>query len=85
MSFRALARFERKSEAIHEDVFSPALAFGAGQFPALFDDIPFSIASRTDHLVLQSLYPKRAVRRRVPAEDLKISFCWQYQYLHAEV
>jgi hypothetical protein len=46
-------RFEgRQPEIIQKKAFSLALAFGAGQFPALFDHISFSVADNTNHFIL---------------------------------
>jgi hypothetical protein len=38
------------------NVFPPALAFGAGQLPPLFDDVSFSIAGGTNHFVLLFIF-----------------------------
>jgi hypothetical protein len=39
--------------ALEEKTFPPALAFAANHFAALSNDIPFSVADRTNHLTLQ--------------------------------
>jgi hypothetical protein len=60
-------RFEaRQPEVLQEKAFSLALAFGAGQFPALFDHISFSVADITNHFILPaSLRHPQAVAKQM--------------------
>jgi len=73
VSYAALLRIKDwQLGALKEEVFPPALAFLTRQFPTFFDDVPFSVASHTDHFPLLALQ----VSREQQAFKISISDCF---------
>jgi hypothetical protein len=52
-------------EVVEERVFPAALAFGAGQLYALFDNITFSVAGNTNHFYTPYRYSMKAAAKRL--------------------